>query len=225
MLTHYLIKAMSEFPDPIIILLVLGLLGIMPFIAVLATSFVKLVVVLSLVRNALGIQQIPPNMTLHGLAIILSIYIMAPVGIGIFQALEGKDLNTMSTSTLVETIGQAAEPFRDFLDKHASNQEQAFFVRTAKSLWPKEYSEGISKTDFLILIPAFTVSELTSAFEIGFLLYLPFIAIDLIISNILLAMGMMMVSPMTISLPFKLLLFVLLDGWTRLIHGLVLTYQ
>ena len=191
----------------------------------MSTSFVKLVVVISLVRNALGIQQIPPTMTLHGLAIILSIYIMAPVGIEAVEALEGQDLNAMDASSLIEALGQAAEPFRSFLDKHTSAEEQAFFLKTATRLWPKEHAENIRRDSFLILIPAFTVSELTAAFQIGFLLYLPFIAIDLIISNILLAMGMMMVSPMTISLPFKLLLFVLLDGWTRLIHGLVLSYQ
>ena len=92
-------------------------------------------------------------------------------------------------------------------------------------MWPVEMRESATADNLLILVPAFTVSELTSAFEIGFLIYLPFIVIDLIISNILLAMGMMMVSPMTISLPFKLLLFVMIDGWTKLIHGLVLTYQ
>jgi type III secretion protein R len=216
---------MTEFPDPLLLIIGMALLGLVPFMAVMATTFVKITVVLSLIRNAMGIQQIPPNMTLHGLAIILTLYIMAPVGIQAYESLADKDLRAMNARALVAELSQAAEPFREFLKKHASPEERAFFVKTAKNLWPKEYAEKVSANDLLVLIPAFTISELTSAFEVGFLLYLPFIAIDLIISNILLAMGMMMVSPMTISLPFKLLLFVLLDGWTRLIHGLVLTYQ
>ncbi|MDQ5908189.1 MAG: EscR/YscR/HrcR family type secretion system export apparatus protein [Pseudomonadota bacterium] len=215
---------MTAFPDPSLLILTMVLLGLVPFIAVIATSFVKIVVVLQLIRNALGIQQIPPTMTLHGLAIILTLYIMAPVGIQTFDKLVGKDLKGMETAQLVQVLSEAAEPFRQFLDRYASPRHQEFFLETAKRLWPPQATENIDETHFLILIPAFTVSELTSAFEVGFLLYLPFVAIDLIISNILLAMGMMMVSPMTISLPFKLLLFVMLDGWTRLIQGLVLTY-
>jgi type III secretion protein R len=216
---------MSELPDPLFLILGLALLGLVPFLAVMATSFVKIAVILSLVRNAMGIQQIPPNIALHGLALLLTIYIMAPVGISIYDELAGQDLQAMDAQNVLQTIGDEAEPFRAFLSKHASDHQKAFFADTARKLWPEEYSKDVKPDDYLVLLPAFTVSELTSAFEIGFLLYLPFIAIDLIISNILMAMGMMMVSPMTISLPFKLLLFVLLDGWTRLIQGLVLTYQ
>ena len=215
------------FDDPLLLIVGMALLGMVPFLAVMATTFVKISVVIMLIRNAMGIQQIPPNMTLHGLALILSIYIMAPIGIQAFEIVEQKniDLENLDTRALLTTLGEAAEPYRDFLYKHSSAQEKAFFVSTARDLWPKPQADTVTPDSLLVLIPAFTISELTSAFEVGFLLYLPFIAIDLIISNILLAMGMMMVSPMTISLPFKLLLFVLLDGWTRLIHGLVLTYQ
>ena len=215
------------FEDPLLLIVGMALLGLVPFLAVMATTFVKLSVVMLLLRNAMGIQQIPPNMTLHGLGLILSIYIMAPIGIQAYQIVEQKnlDLETLDSRTLFDTLSEAAEPYRQFLDKHALDHEQAFFVKTAHQLWPKDYAATVTPDHLLVLIPAFTVSELTSAFQVGFLLYLPFIVIDLVISNILLAMGMMMVSPMTISLPFKLLLFVLLDGWTRLIHGLVLTYQ
>jgi type III secretion protein R len=108
--------------------------------------------------------------------------------------------------------------------KHSGKKERVFFVQAAQKLWTPEHAADLKEDNLLVLVPAFTVGELTSAFQIGFLLYLPFVAIDLIISNILLAMGMMMVSPTTISLPFKLLLFVLVDGWGRLVHGLVLTY-
>lgn len=210
--------------DPSLLILTLILIGLVPFIAVIATSFIKIVVVLQLLRNALGIQQIPPTMTIHGLALILTIYIMAPVGIAAFEKLADKDLHALETKELVASISAAAEPFREFLNRYATERHKDFFLETARRLWPPHVADGLNSQNMLVLIPAFTVSELTTAFQVGFLLYLPFVAIDLIISNILLAMGMMMVSPMTISLPFKLLLFVMLDGWTRLIQGLVLAY-
>lgn len=215
------------FDDPLLIVVGMALLGLIPFLAVTATTFVKISVVLFLIRNALGIQQIPPNMTLHALALLLSIYIMAPIGIESYTLLEQQkvDFSSLDARSLLNTLGNAAGPYRKFLNRHSSAEEKVFFIKTAHTLWPSAYAKTVTADHLLILIPAFTVSELTSAFKLGFLLYLPFIAIDLVISNILLAMGMMMVSPMTISLPFKLLLFVLLDGWTRLIHGLVLTYQ
>src|SRR5262249_19676176 len=111
-----------------------------------------------------------------------------------------------------------------FLVQHSKPQQRAFFMGTARKLWDPSMVAGLKDTDFVVLIPSFLVSELTSAFEMGFLLYLPFIVIDLIVSNILLSMGMMMVSPVTISLPLKLFLFVMVDGWSRLIHALVLSY-
>lgn len=211
-------------PDPFYLIALLVLLSLAPFMAIMVTSFIKIVVVLSLVRNALGIQQIPPNMVINGMAIILTLYIMAPVGQEVFEILQQEKITNKDYSTVRQAADRAKEPFRRFLMKHSKESERLFFVKSANALWPKGRAAGLEKDDFIILIPSFTVSELTSAFQIGFLLYLPFIAIDLVVSNILLAMGMMMVSPMTISLPFKLLLFVLLDGWARLIHGLVLTY-
>jgi type III secretion protein R len=216
---------MSNLPDPFYLIFGLGAVALVPFIAVMTTSFVKIAVVIGLLRNALGIQQIPPNMAIHGLALILTAYIMAPVGIKTYNELSDKNISFENTEELKTVISSSAKPYQEFLMANGKENEQTFFYETAKDIWPEEVSESLEENSFFVLIPAFTVSELTSAFEIGFLIYLPFLAIDLIISNILLAMGMMMVSPMTISLPFKLLLFVLLDGWTRLIHGLVLSYQ
>lgn len=120
---------------------------------------------------------------------------------------------------------EGTKPYKSFLTKHINQREKEFFSENIAKLWPPKYVHSVSSDSLFILLPAFTISELTRAFEIGFLLYLPFIAIDLIVSNILLAMGMMMVSPMTISLPFKLLLFVMFDGWSRLSHGLILSYS
>nr|WP_277928899.1 EscR/YscR/HrcR family type III secretion system export apparatus protein [Luteimonas aquatica] len=116
------------------------------------------------------------------------------------------------------------EPLRGFLLKHSHDAERAFFLQSAQRLLPPARRNDITANDFIVIIPAFTVSELTAAFQIGFLIFLPFLIIDLVVSNILLALGMMMLSPTTVSLPFKLLLFVLIDGWAKLVHGLVLTY-
>lgn len=215
---------MIQLSDQLNLMAGLALMSILPLIVVMSTSFIKMVVVFSLLRNALGIQQIPPNMAMYGLAIILSVYVMAPVGFATHDYLQKNELNLTQPDSIEKFINEGTAPYRDFLKKHTSPREQAFFIDSTREVWPSEYVERLDPDSLLILLPAFTVSELTRAFEIGFLIYLPFIAIDLIVSNILLAMGMMMVSPMTISLPFKLLLFVLLDGWARLTHGLVLSY-
>ncbi len=239
--------------DPFALIVLLVGLSLLPFVAMVATSYLKIVVVMSLIRNALGIQSIPPNMVINALAMILTFYIMAPVcseswsilvesqktraaarqasaqqaggvAAAAATAASADAASTFDLSSL--DVEKAAEPFRVFLAKHTSDRERAFFVNTAERLWAKSEDEPakVDPNSFYILLPAFCVSELTKAFQIGFLVYLPFIAIDIIVSNILLAMGMMMVSPVTISLPFKLLLFVMVNGWTLLIQGLVRGY-
>ena len=211
--------------DPIMIVGVLLLLSLAPFVIMVTTSYLKLVVVLSLVRNALGVQQVPPTMVLNGLAVIFSVFIMAPVAFETGDHIKADAFSrSMTPSEIITTMDGAKGPMQQFLIKHAHKDTVHFFLETAKRLWPKDKAATLRPDDFSILVPAFAVSELTRAFEIGFLLYLPFVTIDIIVSNILLAMGMMMVSPMTISLPFKLLLFVLLDGWSKLIQGLVISY-
>ena len=211
--------------SPFYLLIPLALMSLIPFAAVVGTSFLKIVIVFSILRNATGLQQIPPNIAMNALAIILSIYIMAPVGTRVYESVTSMEMGfSIKDPAWQEEFRAAALPYKEFLLKNTERRERNFFYRTASALWPDEDRVGLSKEDFIILIPAFCISELTRAFQIGFLLYLPFIVIDLIVSNILLAMGMMMVSPMTISLPFKLLLFVMLDGWTRLTHNLVLSY-
>lgn len=212
--------------DPVVLIGTLLLLSLAPFAVMMTTSYVKIVVVLSLVRNALGVQQVPPTMVLNGLAMILSVFIMAPVLFETWDILEQENITEISTPSQIFSVGsKVKEPFKKFLAKHAHPETAFFFMKTAKKLWPKKLADKLRQDDLAILIPAYTVSELTRAFEIGFLIYLPFVAIDLVVSNILLAMGMMMVSPMTISLPFKLLLFVLVDGWGKLIQGLILSYR
>jgi type III secretion protein R len=212
--------------DPLVLIISVGLLSLLPFIAVMVTSFSKLVVVFSLVRNALGLQQVPPNIVLNGLALVLSMYIMAPLINQMTQGGQEKLLEGgMKTGALIEMVSNAREPLRKFLDKHAQPREREFFIRSAKKIWPPEEAAALKSNDLLVLIPAFTVSELTAAFKIGFLIYLAFVIIDLVVANILAAMGMMMFSPTIVSIPLKLLLFVMLDGWAKLIHNLILTYQ
>ena len=215
----------ENLPDPFLIIAGLTILSLAPFVAIMVTSYVKLVVVFSLVRNALGIQQIPPNMVLNGMAVILTLFIMAPLASEIHDVVRDEDFSDRSVENMLVIGEKAQEPFREFLLRHCHDNTRIFFIKAARQLWPPEKAKNLDDASLIILIPSFAVSELTAAFEIGFLIYLPFIAIDLIISNILMAMGMMMVSPMTISLPFKLLLFVLLDGWQTLIYGLIMTYS
>ncbi len=210
--------------DPLNLIFVLGAAALVPFLAVVATSFIKLSVVFLLVRNALGVQQIPPNMALNALAIILSGYIMTPVIVQTYDILSAGQYTYTTLDGLKAAYEAGREPLASFLNRHAAEREKLFFLEAARSLWPPDLAARLGPDSVAVVLPAFTVSQLREAFEIGFLLYLPFIAIDLIVSNILLAMGMMMVSPLTISLPFKLFLFVMVDGWSRLILGLVKTY-
>ncbi len=199
-------------------------LGLAPFVAVMATSFTKIVVVLGLLRNALGIQQIPPNLVLNGIALILTLYVMYPVGSQMMERLDGLENVGDSTESMLAAVDASKEPLRAFLIKHTNDTERDFFLSTLRRMVEPEKRDLLSADDFVIIIPAFTLSELTKAFQIGFLIFLPFIIIDLVIANILMAMGMMMMSPTIVSLPFKLLLFVMLDGWAKLLHGLVNSY-
>jgi type III secretion protein R len=201
------------------------ILALVPFVAVMVTSFTKIVVVLSLLRSALGLQQVPPNLIINGMALVLSIYVMFPVGKEIYQAASGLENPLKDTATILEVLNSSKAPMRSFLSKHTNQEEKKFFHASIQRMVSKTSDEQLKQDDFIVLIPAFTVSELTAAFQIGFLIFLPFIVIDLVIANILMAMGMMMLSPTVISLPFKLLLFVLIDGWAKLTHGLVLSYQ
>ena len=212
--------------DPIILVALLIVLGLMPFFAMLVTSYTKIVVVLGLVRQALGVQQVPPNMVVNSIAIILTIYVMAPIGMDALATLKPKfaSASALKFDDLSIVYGSVATPLKAFLTKHTIEKDRRFFVQTAKRVWPPQHAATIDDTHMLVLIPAFTVSELSKAFLVGFLIYLAFVVVDLIVANILLALGMSMISPTLISVPFKLLLFVALDGWTRLVQGLILSY-
>jgi type III secretion protein R len=211
--------------DVISMILILAVLAFLPFVAMVVTAYTKVVVVLGLLRNAIGVQQVPPNTVINGIAMILSCYVMAPV---FSEAYELHKRNPVEPTTARQTLAAfdtGREPFRRFLAKHAEPRDVAFFMRSAHKLWPAEEAARISERDLIVLAPAFAVSELTEAFKIGFVLYLVFVVVDLVVANVLLAMGLSQVQPANIAIPLKLLLFVLLDGWSALLHGLVMTYR
>jgi type III secretion protein R len=285
----------GQVANPIVMVIVLAVLALAPFIVIMLTSFVKISVVLSIVRNALGTQQVPPNQIITGLAFVLTIFIMVPVGRQMYQD-AGNISNTRdifseaSVKTIFDAAQKAKEPLRRFLSAHSHVKDRELFmdlaVRLEASSQPRAKTaapapasatptqaapqsaapatgtsgaggqqtstpgtpapgtqapaaqtpapvaqassspplERPDKNDFQVLIPAFVTSQLKEAFEVGFLVFVPFIVVDMVIANILLAMGMQMLSPTVISLPFKLLLFVLVDGWFLIVRGLVLSY-
>jgi type III secretion protein R len=215
----------SQTPEFLPLIFVVFAIGLLPFAAMMVTSYTKIVVVLGLLRNALGVQQVPPNMVLNGVALIVSAYIMTPLMLDVYDKVKQQGVAQGGAQQVEQVMGAAQEPIRKFLDKHAHEREKAFFLKSAATVWPPERAKQLQKTDLIVLAPAFTLSELTEAFKIGFLLYLAFVVVDLIIANVLLALGLSQVTPTQVAIPFKLLLFVVLDGWSVLMHGLVLTYK
>jgi type III secretion protein R len=285
--------APDSLPNPVVMVIILGSLALAPFVLVMLTSFVKMSVVLSILRNALGTQNVPPNQVITGLAFVLTFFVMTPVVKQMYKdagSIAGtKDMiSEASVRSVFDAIGRGKEPLRRFLIKHAHNEDRLLFVELARRLdessqtpHPQgsvapatpspststvppavpatttntvsasgsggaqlsslptpnasasqpappppvaEEDSPLSKDDFQVIIPAFVTSQLKEAFQIGFLIFLPFIIIDMVVANILLAMGMSMLSPSVVSLPFKLLLFVLVDGWFLIVRGLVLSY-
>lgn len=214
----------SMIDHPLQLILLLFVLSLLPLFVVMGTSFLKISIVLSTLRNALGIQQIPPNMAIYGLALVLTLFIMAPVGIAVSDNLKQHPIKVEAPDLFDQVESKVLTPYREFIKTKASPQQVRFFVDIGDRMWPEPYRKRIPDDSLVVLIPAFTLSELIEAFKIGLLLYLPFVAIDLIVSNVLLAMGMMMVSPVTISLPIKLLVFVLIGGWEKLLGQLVQSY-
>ena len=262
----------NSLPNPVVMVIVLSALTLAPFVLVMLTSFVKISVVLSILRNALGTQNVPPNQVITGLAFVLSFFIMTPVVKQMYSAAgsvaDTRDMfSEASVKNLFAAVERGREPLRHFLTKHSHDEDRILFIELAKRLdeganktqtkaVPADLpataaapvsgtsatttladnggsssaatqpppAPSLSKDDFQVIIPAFVTSQLKEAFEVGFLIFIPFVIIDMVIANILLAMGMSMLSPSVISLPFKLLLFVLVDGWFLIIRGLVLSY-
>lgn len=201
------------------LLLLLTVLSLAPAILVLMTSFTRIVVVLSFVRHALATQQMPPNQVLIGLALFLTFFVMAPtIGEVNDHALQPFLAGEIDQQ---EALDQAAIPVKQFMAKHIREKDLALFLKYAG----EEKPEAIEDLSLTVLVPAFTISELKTAFQIGFMIFIPFLIIDMIVASVLMAMGMMMLPPVMISLPFKILLFILVDGWYLVVQSLLLSYE
>jgi len=200
------------------ILFLLTILSLAPSILILLTSFTRIVVVFSFLRHALGTQQMPPNQVMIGLALFLTVFIMAPV----WQEVNSKALRPFLAEEIdqTEALHQAEKPIRTFMLAQTREKDLAVFYEITKKERPKSFNDVPTS----LLIPAFVISELRTAFQIGFLIYIPFLVLDMVVASILLSMGMMMLPPVMISLPFKLLLFVLVDGWNLMVGSLVKSF-
>ena len=213
--------------EPLSLFVALAAIGMLPLVAVMATSFTKIQIVLILTRSALGVQQAPPSLVINALALILTAVVMAPVAMEAYAPIRD-DVETGRLGTIpliVKAVKEGHGPLVKFLNRHAHERERAFFINAARKVWPAHMSEGLRTDDLLVLVPAFVVSQLNDAFIIGMIIYLAFIVIDFIVAGILLSLGMAMISPTVVSVPFKLVVFVAVGGWSLLLHNLVLTYR
>ncbi|MEM7620384.1 MAG: type III secretion system export apparatus subunit SctR [Pseudomonadota bacterium] len=205
-------------------LAIIGFLsGLVVLMVVTTTAFIKLSIVFFIIRNALGLQQVPSNLILQTFATVLAIYISMPVFHSIYEVFKEAGEPT-SIEAWVDVMQKASAPVQEFISRNTGEEHKEYFQSVTAKIW-KDSAFTTTKEDLVILVPAFIITEMSRAFEIGFLLYLPFVAIDLVLTIILMAMGMMMVPPTILSVPFKLLLFIMIGGWTKLIQGLVLTYS
>ena len=206
--------------SPVSWMLLLAAMSIVPFLAVMLTSFAKMSVVLSLARAAVGTQQAPPTVVLTGLAAVLSLVVMAPVGEAMLARLRALERSARATE-LTTLAREVSVPLTAFLARHASPELRSEFVELSRELG----SPDVADDALTVLAPAFVLGELKQAFQIGFLVFLPFLVVDMVVANILLALGMQTLSPSQVSLPFKLLLFVAVDGWGLLARNLLLGYR
>ncbi len=209
----------GDTPDSLKLLLSLTVLALAPSILIMMTGFTRIIIVLSCVRNAIGLQQTPPNQVLVGLALFLTLFLMNPVA---------EEINTQAYTpytkgeiTQQEAVGKAIAPLRTFMLKQTKNEDLNLFLSLSQSTRPQKVEEIAMQ----VLIPAFITSELKRAFIIGFLIYLPFLIIDMVVASTLMAMGMVMLPPVMISLPFKIMLFVLVDGWGLIVKTLILSFN
>ena len=213
---------------PIVLVAALALVSLLPFAFMTVTAFVKIATVLQIVRSAIGAQNVPSGTVIMALAGALTLIAMAPVGdkimVRLSPILSGKDAS--DTAALVRDGVEAVRvPMRDFLFANSTRSERSRFVDVARKARPDAQRADVHDDDLTVIVPAFVVTELGEAFAIGFLIYLPFLVIDLVVSNVLLALGMQMMSPTQVSLPFKMLLFVAIDGWGLLAQSLVAGYR
>ncbi len=208
----------NEIVNTVKILIMLTVLTLAPAILIMMTSFTRIIIVLSFVRQALGTQQMPPNQLLVGLALFLTFFIMSPFFNRINEQAVQPFLNNQINQEVA--VDRAMAPLREFMFNQTRDTDLALFLKLSKTVQPKTRADVPSS----VLIPSFILSELKTAFQIGFIVYLPFLVIDMVTASVLMAMGMMMLPPVVISLPFKIMLFVLVDGWSLLAGSLVSSF-
>jgi type III secretion protein R len=208
--------------NPVALLLVLAGLSLLPFLLVTFTSFTKISVVLSLTRSALGTQQAPPTVVLTGLAAVLSLVVMAPVAEAMLARVRAERLPIAPGPEMLRVLSSAAAPLQAFLLEHGSPELRGELAALSREL---RGGAQVSESDVAVLAPAFVLTELKQAFQIGFLVFLPFLVVDMVVANVLLALGMQSLSPSQVSLPFKVLLFVAVDGWALLARSLLQGYR
>jgi len=208
----------AEVVNALKIIMMLTVLTLAPAILIMMTGFTRIIIVLSFLRQALGTAQMPPNQLLVGLALFLTFFIMRPA----FEQINNKALRPYLAGTISQekAADEALSPLRKFMFNQTRGDDLALFVRLSKMEKPKTLAD----VPTLVLVPSFVISELKTSFEMGFIIYLPFLVIDMVIASVLMAMGMMMLPPVVISLPFKIMLFVLVDGWTLLIGSMVQSF-
>ncbi|NJP36340.1 flagellar type III secretion system pore protein FliP [Alkalicoccus luteus] len=200
------------------LLLLLTVLSIAPAILILMTSFTRIIIVLSFVRSGLATQQMPPNQVIVGLALFLTFFVMAPV----FSEVNDNALQPMFEGELTqeEAFEEAAAPMKQFMAEHTREKDLALFMGYAG----EERPETLDDIPLTALVPAFAISELKTAFQIGFMIFVPFLVIDMVVASVLMSMGMMMLPPVMIALPFKVLLFVMVDGWHLIVRSLLYSF-
>lgn len=205
---------------------ILSLFTLLPFLVASGTCFVKFSIVFVMVRNALGLQQVPSNMTLNGVALLISLFVMLPVASAVMDTYQANPVNLGDPNSVRRFLDEGLSPYRDYLLKYADPQLTQFFAReeVGRDAGDSGAGAGAASPSIFALLPAYALTEIKNAFTIGFYLYLPFVVVDLVVSSVLLSLGMMMMSPVTISVPIKLILFVAMDGWSLLSQGLVRQY-
>ncbi|AJP55951.1 EscR/YscR/HrcR family type III secretion system export apparatus protein [Pandoraea vervacti] len=203
---------------------ILSFFTLLPFLVASGTCFVKFSIVFVMVRNALGLQQVPSNMTLNGAALLISIFVMLPIATAVLDAYHASPVNFADPNSVRRFLDDGLSPYRDYLVKYADPQLTQFFARQELARDSADMPVDASAPSIFALLPAYALTEIKNAFTIGFYLYLPFVVVDLVVSSVLLSLGMMMMSPVTISVPIKLILFVAMDGWSLLSQGLVRQY-
>lgn len=205
--------------DPVLqLLIVMASFTLLPIMILTMTSFLRFIIVLSILKTALGTQQVPPAMVIVGLALILTMYTMGPTFNEMYD--KGHDAYSQGAS-MVTAMKEGSSPLRDFMLRQTKQSDIGFFIKLSKNRAPETPDE----ITLFEAAPAYMISELRTAFQIGFIIFIPFIVLDLVVANILLALGMFMLSPTIISLPFKLLIFIAVDGWGLIVHGLVKSFN